>query len=219
MARSKESVSKNLMLGLLYPAVLGNILYLAIGETSKQVAGMWGWFHSLPYDFKSVSTLKFLLLLVTLLFYFFDYLYITFTREFRKIFFLFDFVFVIFLYITIYAINLESTNAPPNTPPNVKRIVTCYLIFMMVYGIWDLLEWLRVKDTAEKFYYKCVLIWEAISILVLGVILVLILNGIIPSSLLLLSTLGGITFSFGLFAFWKRKFYEPEVECTVGDQV
>jgi hypothetical protein len=137
-------------------------------------------------------------LFITLLFYFCDYLYITFTNGFRRLFFALDLVFVIFLFVTVHAIHLNE-----NGSPNTHRIVFCYLVFMGLYGLWDFIEWRTTDDRKEKRFYAFVLVWEAGSIVGLA----LIWLGILSSDSQLLLVLSLITVAFGSFALWKRKFY------------
>ena len=78
---------KQVMLGLIYPAVLGTILYAVLGSALAPVLSI---LLGRSSGVIAVPWLKGILLLTTVAFYCCDYLYIMFTREFRPMFFLFD---------------------------------------------------------------------------------------------------------------------------------
>jgi hypothetical protein len=203
-----RSILKSLMLGLIYPAVLGSIFYTFIGETGKQLPAL---FNSETRD--EVLVVKFLLLVITLIFYLFDYLYIIFTKDFHPLFFIFDLIFVGFLYRTVVLIGIGESMQ--TQAPNLQGITICYLIFMGLYLIWDLIERfgkskgiLRCVEK-EKGLYNLIILWEVISI-----ILLLVYLWILPSHFnqgvlgkVLIGLLSFITTCFGILTLLKAKYY------------
>ncbi len=158
-----SDVLKNLMLGLIYPAVLGSIIYLALAEVAEQVVALWGVFSGQPYEVSLVVSLKFFLLGVTLTFYCCDYLYLLFTNDFNLGFFFLDIVFIIVLYATVLAIGLDAGEEPPK----VLLILGFYTVFILLYLVWDLFE--KTRCTADETgFYNSVIKWELWSLLVLG---------------------------------------------------
>jgi hypothetical protein len=122
-------VLKDLMLGLIYPAVLGTIMYSGLDSLFAQRFRWSG-------TFDCTIILKFLLLVVTLAFYICDYLYIIFTRNYRKKFFAYDLVFLFGLYLTVRVLHLPNQEPPLKAPV----IAGCYFVFMWLYYRWDRLE-------------------------------------------------------------------------------
>jgi hypothetical protein len=204
------------MLGLIYPAVLGSILYLCLDQITYQVSTIWNtWPSPMNWPYNPVLGDKFILLLITLAFYVFDYLYITFTNEYRFLFFIFDLIFVLALYFTVSCIDIQGGS---KTLPNYKAILIYYALFMVLYLIWDLFERAAVMKrpsggTGEEYkLYTAIVIWEVCSIVAIGFCF--------PSTSSfhytpgqnqqILITLFVITTLFGLFAIWKKKFYSLE---------
>src|SRR5947207_13766427 len=91
---------KKLMLELIYPAVLGTVLYTVLGAGLAPLLAILGG----PAATVTAPLLKWILVIITLCFYGCDYLYIMFTRDFRPAFFLCDLIFLGTLYITFLAI-------------------------------------------------------------------------------------------------------------------
>jgi len=206
-----EKVMKDLMLGLIYPAVLGSILYLCLDQFAFQFSTLWnkGLEHSFQLYESNVGW-KFFLLLLTLAFYIFDYLYITFTNEYRWWFFFFDLFFVVALYFTVFCIDITHYV----TQPNYKVILFFYFSFMFLYWIWDAAERRTVKeekgDKDEEYrMYTYIIRWEGIATLAILVMWVISLkldsqNVAKWTTLVLLLP---ITVCFGIFSIWKKRFY------------
>lgn len=94
-----EAILKYLMPGLIYPAVLGSILYSALDEYAKQIRLLWHFIHyNESYGPDYLVTMQFSLLVITLVFYSCDFLYITFTNNYRRWLFILDLLFVLALY-------------------------------------------------------------------------------------------------------------------------
>jgi hypothetical protein len=202
------------MLGLLYPAVLGSVLFLWLGEAAKQVMLITSYFWlGSSYHFESLITVKFLLLLVTLSFYFCDFLYIYFTNDYKWWYFFCDLGFLVTLYFTMFSIHIDST-----APPNNTVIVICYALFMILYLGWDLSE-RRHSEGREKKYYERVVRWEYGSLLILAVFTPwTYLSSTSYLSWLVFAVLAVITSLFAKYACEKREFYTRSGP-TLGDTV
>ena len=113
------------MLGLIYPAVLGTILYqlfFTIGHVLRE-----------QYPATAILWIKWTLVVISIGFYVCDYLYIIFTKRYYWWSFLCDIVFLLAFYASVIAIDVDN----PVRPPNHKVILLCYLISLLVYLVWD----------------------------------------------------------------------------------
>jgi hypothetical protein len=204
-----EKIMKDLMLGLIYPAVLGSILYLCLDQFAVQLSILWnkGPFQAFRLYEANVGW-KFFLLLLTLAFYIFDYLYITFTNEYRRWFFFFDLFFVVALYFTVFCIDISHYT----TTPNYEAILFYYFTFMLLYWIWDSTERGTVKEEKgvkdeEYRMYTYIVWWERIATPTIGAMLIISLligSSVVAkwATLILLP----VTALFGIFSIWKKKF-------------
>src|SRR6266849_3019857 len=105
---TRNEAIKQLMLGLVYPAVLGTVLYAVLGTALAPLLALLLGKSTVPL----VPLLKVVLLVTTVLFYCFDYLYIMFTREFRPLFFVFDLTLLVGLYVTFSMIDTGAPTMP-----------------------------------------------------------------------------------------------------------
>lgn len=211
-----KSIPQQLMLGLIYPAILGTIMYSALDALYAQltfVLGALGTDLRLTAD--SDTVLKFLLLAVTLAFYVCDYLYIMFTRRYRGLFFVLDLVFLAGLYVTVQVLDLSNKNPQPLSPFRVGVIAFCYLGFMLLYYWWDWIDRPGESGREQKLYDK-VLLWEKWSIgaLVVWLIAHFILANAYQYSAawFLLLIIGCITAFFGKYTLQKREFCKAAKE-------
>ena len=201
-----EKILKDLMLGLIYPAVLGTILYLALQVLTEQTGRLW----TNLFTFQPLSStdkvlfLKVVLLLVTLCFYLCDFLYILFTNSYRGWFFVADLIFVVGLYVTV-VIGIQPQTADN---PRTGWILGPYLLFLVLYILWDRSELKRAWGR-EAAHLRRVIQWECLS-----VILILIAIGVayfVPSWHLSLPVtvvaLFVVTVWFAVLAWGKREFY------------
>jgi hypothetical protein len=167
---STEKVLKDLMVGLVYPAVLGSIMYTALqfltGQAVRFGTALWADVTVLadPGAVSSamVPTAKVALLLLTLGFYGCDFLYILFTNRYRALFFFADIVFVICLYLTV-AFGIRPDDG---SPPDMRWITFLFLVFMFLYLLWDKDE-LQDASGAEQGYYRRVINWESDALFLL----------------------------------------------------
>jgi hypothetical protein len=93
------------MLDLIYPAVLGTILYqlfLTIAHVLRE-----------QYPPTAILGIKWTLVLILIGFYVCDYLYIVFTKRYYWWSFLCDIVFLVALYVTIIAIDVDNPTRAP----------------------------------------------------------------------------------------------------------
>jgi len=210
---SRNRALQNLMTGLIYPAVLGTILFsvLQLAESNIRTAFGFG-----QYVFSYMMTLKFLLLLVTLAFYVCDYLYAIYTRDYIPKFFVLDSVFVIFLYATVRVIDIEGGE----TLEKGWLLALIYMIFMLFYRWWDGGERRNCIAHPEKCmpgeenFYGRVLKWERRSIVWLAACFLLLLRWQNSATLtLFLIVLGAVTRRFWRYAWEKKSFYfDPDSE-------
>jgi hypothetical protein len=162
MTEHKEQntpLKQSLMLGLIYPAVLGSILYTLLQTISYLVTGKMPW-----NDF---VTIKLALLVITIAFYICDYFYIMFTTRYYLLFFICDIVFLLTLYATVVAIDLNEYYAFPHN----RVILLCYIIFMALYLGWDGYEAYTLPKGKEKSHLIRVVVWEVLSLAALGLLL------------------------------------------------
>lgn len=210
-----KSTLQQLMLGLIYPAVLGTIMYSGMDALYAQITSDLA---ALANGFRLTADpdtmLRFFLLAVTLAFYVCDYLYIMFTKQYRGLFFVFDLVFLAGLYVTVQVLDLSNKNPLPLGAAEVNKIAFWYLLFMILYFVWDLIDRPHKPGREQQLYNK-VLRWEILAIASLGVhvILVKYLHGYQHfSAWFLLVILGSITAFFGKYTLQKREFCKTEKE-------
>src|ERR1044072_2772343 len=90
-----EDILKMLMTGLLYPAVLGTVIYIGLDSivdtlhSVREALRLGG----APVDFW--LTLKLISLFATIAFYSCAFMYTLFTRTYRRLFFVYDCIFVV----------------------------------------------------------------------------------------------------------------------------
>ena len=201
------NIWKSLMQNLIYPAVLGTVIYTAL-QTSLASLPPWTLirtFNFPPWD--RVLLLKLLILAITVTFYCFDFLYLMFSNRFGPLFFTMDIVFLVTLYRTSQLLNFGST-----TLPKFRDIIICYFIFLALYLLWDALEYNQLEDGGERQLFWRVMKWEGVSLLILGVA-VAFAGGrcaIVVTPL----ALAIVTGWFGILAVEKRLYVSPETVRT-----
>src|SRR5712672_4556796 len=110
-------VRQELMLDLIYPAVLGTILYQLFFTVAHVLREQ--------YPLTTILWIKWTLVVISMGFYVCDYLYIIFTKRYYWWAFLCDVVFLLALYSTVIAIDVDN----PRALPHKKDIILCYFIF------------------------------------------------------------------------------------------
>ena len=153
------------MLNLIYPAVLGTILYQLFFTLGHLLRGQ--------YPATAVLWIKWALVVISIGFYVCDYLYIIFTKRYYWWSFLCDIVFLLAFYAAVIAIDVDN----PIRPPNHKVILLCYLIFLLVYLVWDGYEFLTLPGGKERRFYRAVVFWELPSLFIIGVFEIVALWG------------------------------------------
>ena len=202
---SPEAILKQLMLELLYPAVLGAVLLFTLEVVERALSSLRMW-RSPNVAFDLITTEKLLLLVATGLFYCCDYAYIILTREFHVKFFAYDCVFLLGLYVTLASLHVRERDA--NLPPITWRIALVYAAFFIMYRKWDKSELRDTNDAKEQQFYRDVLYWEAWSFwLLVGatVAAVILPNSSLPA-LLLFVVLMASTYHFFRLVQRKRLF-------------
>src|SRR5260370_1882376 len=154
---SNRPVRQELMLGLIYPAVLGTILYQLVFTIAHVLREQ--------YPLSAIVWIKWTLVVVSIGFYVCDYLYIVFTKRYYWWSFLCDVVFLLAFYATVIAIDVDN----PRNPPHNKVILLCYFIFLLFYLISDVYEFLTLPRGKEREFYRSVVSWELPWLIVIGV--------------------------------------------------
>src|SRR2546427_5131356 len=152
LKQSNKPIRQELMLGLIYPAVLGTILYQLVFTVAHVLREQ--------YPLSAIIWIKWSLVVISIGFYVCDYLYIVFTKRYYWWSFLCDVVFLLALYSTVIAIDVDN----PVRPPNHKVILLCYLIFLLVYLVWDGYEFHTLPRGRERNFYRAVVFWELPSV-------------------------------------------------------
>jgi hypothetical protein len=193
---SNRPVRQELMLGLIYPAVLGTILYQLVFTVAHVLREQ--------YPLTAIMWIKWTLVLISIGFYVCDYLYIVLTRRYYWWAFVCDVVFLLALYATVIAIDVDN----PRTLPHNKLILFCYFIFLLVYLMWDGYEFLTLPQGQEKDFYRSVVFWELPWLIVIGVfeIIALLWNDHFMISILTIIILSIVTIWFAFLVNRMRRF-------------
>ena len=183
------------MLGLIYPAVLGTILYQLLFTIAHVLREQ--------YPLSAIVWIKWALIVIAIGFYVSDYLYIVFTKRYYWWSFLCDVVFLLALYATVIAIDVDN----PSSLPHNKVILFCYFIFLMVYLVWDGYEFLTLPRGRERDFYRSVASWELPWLIVIGVfeIIALVWNNHVMISILTIIILSIVTIWFGFLVSRMRR--------------
>jgi hypothetical protein len=192
---SNRLVRQELMLGLIYPAVLGTILYQLVFTIAHVLREQ--------YPLSAIVWIKWTLVIISMGFYICDYLYIVFTKRYYWWSFLCDVVFLLALYATVIAIDVDN----PHSLPHNKVILLCYFIFLTVYLLWDGYEFLSLPRGKERDFYRAVVSWELPGLFVIGVceIIALLWNDHFMISILTIIILSMVTIWFGFLVKRMRK--------------
>ncbi len=184
------------MLGLIYPAVLGTILYQLFFTLAHVLR------DQIPLS--AILLIKSALVVISIGFYVCDYLYIVFTKRYYVWAFLCDIVFLLALYATVIAIDVDN----PRSLPHNKVILLCYFIFLLVYLAWDGYEFLALAPGKERDFYRSVVSWELPWLFVIGVfeIVALLWNNHFMISIVTIIILSILTVWFGFLVSRMRKF-------------
>src|SRR3984893_6010322 len=193
---ANRPVRQELMLGLIYPAVLGTILYQLLFTIAHVLREQ--------YPLSAIVWIKWTLIVISIGFYVCDYLYIVFTKRYYWWAFLCDVVFLLALYATVIAIDVDN----PSSLPHNKVILLCYFVFLLVYLIWDGYEFLTLARGKERDFYRSVVFWELPWLLVIGVfeIIALLWNNHFMISKVAIVILSLVTIWFGFLVGRMRKF-------------
>jgi hypothetical protein len=175
------------MLDLIYPAVLGTILYQLFFTVAHVLREQ--------YPITTILWIKWTLVVISIGFYICDYLYIIFTKRYYWWAFLCDVVFLLALYATVMAIDVDN----PHSLPHSRVILFCYFVFLLVYLVWDGYEFLALPPGNEKDFYRSVVSWELPWLFVIGIfeIIALLWNNHLMISILTIIILSMVTIWFG----------------------
>src|SRR3979409_2387804 len=107
---SNRPVRQELMLGLIYPAVLGTILYQLLFTIAHVLRDQ--------YPLTAIVWIKWTLVVISIGFYVCDYLYIVFTKRYYWWAFVCDVVFLLALYATVIEIDVDKHRDLPHHKVN-----------------------------------------------------------------------------------------------------
>jgi hypothetical protein len=188
------------MLALIYPAVLGTILYELFDTLAQMLKGQ--------YPFNAIVCIKCSLLVIAIGFYVADYLYIVFSKRYYWWAFLCDIVFLLTLYAVVIAIDVDN---PYNLPHN-KIILLCAFIFLLVYLIWDGHEFLTLPAGQEREFYRAVVYWEFPGLFAIGVFEIISLSWTnhLMISILTIILLSIVTIWYGFLVNRMRRIHRSE---------
>jgi hypothetical protein len=161
--KTTEEVLHQVMLELLYPAVLGAVLFEGLKVWRIAVRSI-GVFAGQTSTFDHLLALKCALVAITVLFYICDYVYIVLTRQFEVGFFWYDCAFLAGLYLTFVHMHLDEVDIA--RVPESWAIASLFATFFVGYGSWDFFEFRRASDTSTRDFYWRVIRWEVASFLV-----------------------------------------------------
>jgi hypothetical protein len=195
---SKESnrpIKQEVMLGLIYPAVLGTILYQLLFTLAHVLREQ--------YPLSAIVWIKWILIIISIGFYVCDYLYIVFTKRYYWWSFICDVVFLLALYATVIAIDVDN----PRSLPHNKVILLCYFIFLLVYLVWDGYESLTLPRGDERDFYRSVVSWELPWLFIIGVFetIALVWKNHLMISIVTIIVLSIVTIWFGFLVNRMRK--------------
>jgi hypothetical protein len=165
--RSKQSrkevgqprdVVRNLMVGLIYPAILGTGLYSFLDTLLRAVLGGAEQQVLQQQGLVGVS-IKVLLFLITLFFYCCDYVYTCWVENYRVHYFLLDLIVIFTLCLTMTSVNLSSPNSP-----SLRTIAVCYSIIMICYFFVDLID---LRPKRYNRYFRLISTWEIVGVIVM----------------------------------------------------
>jgi len=184
------------MLGLIYPAVLGTVFYQLVSTIAHVLREQ--------YPLSAIVWIKWTLVVISIGFYICDYLYIVLTKRYYWWAFVCDVVFLLALYATVIAIDVDN----PRSLPHNKVILFCYFISLLVYLVWDGYEFLSLPRGKERDFYRSVVSWELPWLFVIGVfgIIGLLWTNYLMISIMTIIMLLVLTIWFGFLVCRMRKF-------------
>lgn len=155
-----KNIAQNLIVGLIYPAILGTFIYSLFDTILNSIIKEpSGFLADTPY----FVIMKTLLIIGVIGFYCCDFLYSVFTKNFKTRYFYFDIIILFGLSLTFRAININNQD-----PPNLDYVILSFLTFMVLYFIWDYFEIGNTEgrenqNIAENKFYSKMVKWELYS--------------------------------------------------------
>jgi hypothetical protein len=138
-----------LMKNFIYPGFLGNIIYMLY-----TIADKWT-----TYNGNGCFWIKFILLLITIVFYSCDYIYLILTKDYKWYMFRFNIIFIVSLLFTFHILELDAISTVREYSQNIKWILSIYLLFMGLYLIWDVRE---AREDLKTYFF--IVNWEFYSV-------------------------------------------------------
>ena len=196
--KSVEELLRQIMLELLYPAVLGAVLFEGLKFARHAISSI-NIQAIVQYDPDALIVVKCLLVALTTFFYGCDYAYIILTRKFRVGFFWYDCAFLCGLYITFVAMRIEEHELA--SAPLPYAIALLYLLFLIGYYSWDHSEMNDPQTTPEeKEFYLKILRWETRSF---GAVALIAVLAVFIKSAVFVSCLLALVLTFVNLAFFR----------------
>lgn len=162
--KEHRPILQYLIISLIYPAVLGTIMYGLIDSTHDHLSCTM--LLNTACSLKRIC--KIILVLFVLLFYVCDFLYTTYSSEFKWLYFIEEILILVGLYTIFKNIDYNSKSLSES---NMKLILWLFIIFMVLYFIWDYNEYRSSdKGSVEGFFYCDVLKWEKRSLVLLSLL-------------------------------------------------
>ena len=141
-----DSTAKQLVITIIYASVLGN--YVA-GPFAVAVDSLVSWEWKGFLDASPLDVfLKTLLLVGTILFFCFEYLYGLQNPRYKLYYLLADFA-----NILLAGVIFESIHYKNNLPPDMKKILVAYMIMMIIHVIWSIAHivfWKYSSDSEKQ---------------------------------------------------------------------
>lgn len=213
---TRQRALRQLMLELLYPAVLGAVIFSLFEKTILPLVQGY-LFRSSQGSVEAATGVQITLLVITAAFYCVDYLYVMFSKNYDWAFFLCDIAFLVGLYVTVTAIGLSGA---PRHPPYLRWILVMYCFFLLLYLWWDWSERRKCTGKDERRWYSGILAWEVISLLALVALILALSRMGEPrcSGYVVAGVLAAITLVFAVLT-WGKKRYCAEMDGAAMDQV
>lgn len=198
----KVEMGKYLVQNLFYPAILGSFLFSIIQSVANKIR------DDAATNFLSNSptllTLKILLAISILIFFCCDYLYSYVTKNYKPVYFVIDTFVILVLTTSFFAINIDTLREPP-----VNYLILPFIVFLIVFSIWDLSLTLNIKkDIKEpekirkRIFFCCLTKWQFGSLIFLGTFYLLYCFDKIGSIFLIIVYIITLL-SSALFYFWR----------------
>jgi len=131
-------------------------------------------------------------------------MYTLFTRNYKRLFFLYDCIFTITLYVTVYSLGLRR-----GATEDLSTMSLCFIVFIAFYLFWDLSERKEPANTDEETnLYRAIIKWEWVTLaaFVGTYVIVMALRWREVAAFIFVVVLCGTTVRFALLT-WRKRMY------------